>query len=406
MSFPDGILADHQIEAAIANGMVRSDAPFAPLQVQPASIDLRLGTKAYRLRASFLPNGRTVEECLTDDIVMHTVDLSNGAVLETGCVYLVPLQEYVSLPEGVTATANPKSSTGRIDVFVRLIADGVSRFDGIPEGYDGPLYAEVSPRTYSVLARPGDRLLQMRFRSGEHTPTNSLDFSIHLEPLQDGLIGYRARRHARVLDLSRVGGHRIDDYWEPVFARNGRLILDPDEFYILASKEFVTIPVDRAAEMAPTEADVQAARDKLKARFEAVRTGGAGTVRRKKLKKHASHAADEKQLQQQLKRLGVNNIPGVEEVNMFKEDGSVLHFATPKVQASVAANTYTITGHGDTKRLEELLPGIINQLGPDNLMNLKRIAEAHAAAEGAAGAPAEEDDIPDIGENFEDVSKA
>ena len=256
MSFPDGILADHQIEAAIANGMVRSDTPFAPLQVQPASIDLRLGTKAYRLRASFLPNGRTVEECLTDDIVMHTVDLSNGAVLETGCVYLVPLQEYVFLPEGVTATANPKSSTGRIDVFVRLIADGVSRFDGIPEGYDGPLYAEVSPRTYSVLARPGDRLLQMRFRSGEHTPTNSLDFSIHLEPLQDGLIGYRARRHARVLDLSRVGGHRIDDYWEPVFARNGRLILDPDEFYILASKEFVTIPVDRAAEMAPIAPDL------------------------------------------------------------------------------------------------------------------------------------------------------
>merc|ERR1711877_111793 len=128
-------------------------------------------------------------------------------------------------------------------------------------------------------------------------------------------------------------------------------------------------------------ADVQAARDKLKARFEAVRTGGEGTARRKKLKKHASHAADEKQLQAQLKRLGVNNIPGVEEVNMFKEDGTVIHFATPKVQASVAANTYTITGHGETKRLEELLPGIINQLGPDNLMNLKRIAEAHAAAD-------------------------
>merc|ERR1719263_631545 len=153
--------------------------------------------------------------------------------------------------------------------------------------------------------------------------------------------------------------------------------------------------------------DVQAARDKLKAKFEAVRTGGAGTVRRKKLKKHASHGADEKQLQAQLKKLGVNNIPGVEEVNMFKEDGTVLHFATPKVQASVTANTYTITGHGEAKRLEELLPGIINQLGPDNLMNLKRIAEMHAAADGAGGAgAAEDDDIPDIGENFEDVSKS
>merc|ERR1712060_695248 len=121
-------------------------------------------------------------------------------------------------------------------------------------------------------------------------------------------------------------------------------------------------------------------------------------------KKHQSHTADEKQLQAQLKRLGVNNIPGIEEVNMFKEDGTVLHFATPKVQASVAANTFTISGHGETKRLEELLPGIISQLGPDNLANLKRIAEGFAAEN--KGKDAEEDeDIPDIGENFEDVSK-
>ena len=158
MSFSSGILADHQIETLIAEGFISSDEGLGALQVQPASLDLRLGMKAYRLRASFLPNGRTVEECLTDDVVMHTIDLTDGAVLETGCVYLVPLQENISLPPGLTATANPKSSTGRIDVFVRLIADGVSRFDGVPDGYSGPLYAEVSPRTFSVLARPGDRL--------------------------------------------------------------------------------------------------------------------------------------------------------------------------------------------------------------------------------------------------------
>merc|ERR1719355_220087 len=153
-------------------------------------------------------------------------------------------------------------------------------------------------------------------------------------------------------------------------------------------------------------ADVAAAREKLKARFDAVRTGGKGTVRRKKLSKHTSHAADDKQLQAQLKKLGVNNIPGIEEVNMFREDGSVVHFSAPKVQASVAANTFTIMGHAEEKRLEELLPGIINQLGPDNLMNLKRIAEAHAAAGGAAAAEeGGDDDIPDVGENFEDVSK-
>mmetsp|Transcript_69032 Transcript_69032/g.135525 ORF Transcript_69032/g.135525 Transcript_69032/m.135525 type:complete len:159 (+) Transcript_69032:109-585(+) len=154
-------------------------------------------------------------------------------------------------------------------------------------------------------------------------------------------------------------------------------------------------------------ADVQAARDKLKARFENVRTGGKGTARRTKVVKHQNHGADDKQLQAQLKRLGVNAIPGIEEVNMFKEDGSVIHFSAPKVQASVAANTYVISGHGESKRLEELLPGIINQLGPDNLANLKRLAESFVAAGGdkKEGDKAD-DDIPDIGENFEEVSKS
>merc|ERR1712060_802599 len=153
-------------------------------------------------------------------------------------------------------------------------------------------------------------------------------------------------------------------------------------------------------------ADVQAARDKLKARFENVRTGGKGTARRTKIAKHQSHGADDKQLQAQLKRLGVNTIPGIEEVNMFKEDGSVIHFAAPKVQAAVQANTFVVSGNGENKRLEELLPGIINQLGPDNLMNLKRIAEGFAAAgKSSDSASAEEDDIPDVGGNFEEVSK-
>merc|ERR1712060_559314 len=149
----------------------------------------------------------------------------------------------------------------------------------------------------------------------------------------------------------------------------------------------------------------KAAREKMKQRFGAVRTGGKGTARRTKLAKHQSHAADDKQLQAQLKRLGVNNIPGIEEVNMFTESGSVIHFSAPKVQASVSANTYVITGHAENKRLEELLPGIINQLGPDNLMNLKRIAEGFAASGAGKAAAGADEDIPDIGENFEDVSK-
>merc|ERR1711988_14356 len=154
-------------------------------------------------------------------------------------------------------------------------------------------------------------------------------------------------------------------------------------------------------------AEVAAARAKLLSKIGDVRTGGKGTVRRKKKTQHKTSAADDKQLQAQLKRLQVNNIPGIEEVNMFKEDGSVIHFSAPKVQASIAANTYVISGHAENKQLQELLPGIINQLGPDNLMNLKRIAESYNAGAAASGGAAVggDDDVPDIDENFEDVSK-
>merc|ERR1711865_1097421 len=146
------------------------------------------------------------------------------------------------------------------------------------------------------------------------------------------------------------------------------------------------------------------ARAKLASKFESVRTGGKGTARRKKKVQHKSSGADDKQLQAHLKRLQVNNIPGIEEVNFFKEDGGVIHFSAPKVQASIAANTYVISGHAENKQLQELLPGIINQLGPDNLMNLKRIAESYNAGGGAAGAAAVDDDVPDLEDtNFEDV---
>mmetsp|Transcript_35557 Transcript_35557/g.53478 ORF Transcript_35557/g.53478 Transcript_35557/m.53478 type:complete len:159 (-) Transcript_35557:96-572(-) len=151
-------------------------------------------------------------------------------------------------------------------------------------------------------------------------------------------------------------------------------------------------------------ANVAEARAKLKAKMGDVRTGGKGTARRTKVVKHAHTTTDDKQLQAQLKRLGCNQIPGIEECNMFKEDGSVIHFNNPKVQAAVGSNTFVINGVGETKAMEELLPGIINQLGPDSMMALKRMAESYAAkqAEVKAG---DEDDIPDIGENFEDVSK-
>lgn len=242
----------------IQQGAIAADAEFEANQVQPASLDLRLGTEAYRLRASFLPGeGKTVAARLKDDdLVMHRVDLSQGAVLETGCVYLVPLMEALRLPDGVSGAANPKSSTGRIDVFTRVIADGAQAFDAVPAGYDGPLYLEISPRTFSILARPAERLAQLRLRRGAKETVNEITLGVDLSGGETGLIGYRARRHAGLINLARIGSHDPADYWEPVYSRDCRLVLDPDEFYILASLESATIPADEAAEMAPIAPEI------------------------------------------------------------------------------------------------------------------------------------------------------
>ena len=255
-----GILPQQAIETLISEGHVIAPSiggDGQPSQLQPASLDLRLGHKAYRLRASFLPGeGKTVEQCLSD-VHMHEIDLSAGAVLETGCVYLVPLQESLKLPQGLSAAANPKSSTGRLDVFTRVICDGADSFDAVQEGYEGPLYVEIAPRTFSILVGPGDRLVQMRFRSGKLKELDTQTVSIDLEGFDDkGVVGWRARRHAGLVDVSNVGGHAARDYWEPLYAEGGQLVLDPDEFYILASKEAVSIPQNQAAEMAPIAPEI------------------------------------------------------------------------------------------------------------------------------------------------------
>jgi len=250
-----GILPQQAILSLMRANAIIPDQDLDPKQVQPASLDLRLGDVAYRLRASFLPgHARCVQECLTPDLVMHKIDLSRGAVLETGCVYLVPLKESLALPSHISAVANPKSSTGRLDVFTRVICDKADAFETVPTGYTGPLYVEIAPRTFSILARPGDKLVQIRFREGAHQPLSTQTVSIDLAG--DGIIGYRAKRHAGLVDLSNVGGHSAKDYWEPLYARNNSLVLDPEEFYILASKEAVTIAEDVAAEMAPIAPEI------------------------------------------------------------------------------------------------------------------------------------------------------
>ncbi|MDP3194472.1 2'-deoxycytidine 5'-triphosphate deaminase [Tabrizicola sp.] len=256
----------------IARGALSAQPPIREDQIQPASLDLRLGPVAYRVRASFLTGqGRTVQDRL-EEFTMHKVNLGDGAVLEKNCVYVIPLAERLTLPQGVTAVANAKSSSGRLDLLTRTITDGGTEFDRIPEGYHGPLYAEVCPRSFSVLVREGQRLNQIRFRqgqavltdaelaalhaieplvSGEAVISEGLGFSVDLKPAKGTLVGYRAKPHTGVVDLDRIAHYPAPDFWEELHSSDGRIILDPGAFYILVSREAVTIPPDYAAEMAP-----------------------------------------------------------------------------------------------------------------------------------------------------------
>jgi dCTP deaminase len=245
-----GVLPDTDLKRAMTQGWIAAATPFIDEQIQPASLDLRLGDTAYRLRASFLPGvGASVQSRLDDELVMHTIDLRGGAVLETGCVYLVQVQEALALPQHIHGAANPKSSTGRVDVFTRLILDGATSFDHVPAGYQGPMWAEISPCTFSVLVRTGSRLSQLRLRRGPPHPKREIDFTMDLS--LKGPVGFRAKRHSGVIDLDKIGAYDPRDFWEPMEARRGRVVLDPGQFYIFASKENVVIPADEAAEMAP-----------------------------------------------------------------------------------------------------------------------------------------------------------
>jgi dCTP deaminase len=269
-----GLLPRQDVVGLVKAGGIRAANPVLENQFQPASLDLRLGAKAYRLRASFLPGrGTTIERRLAR-VALHEIDISEGAVLERGCVYLVKLQEELALPPDIACSTNPKSSTGRLDVFSRVISDAGSEFDRVPAGYHGPLYAEISPRTFSVVVRAGTRLNQARFRRGDallgdhellalHKKEvlvdddanieTGLKLSVDLEGQDsEGVIGYRAQHHTNVIDVDQVARYEILDFWEPIHLHGrGELILDPGQFYILASRETIHIPPSVAAEMVP-----------------------------------------------------------------------------------------------------------------------------------------------------------
>ena len=267
-----GVLPSQRLEQMITAGQLSGKPSIIKEQIQPASLDLRLGNVAYRVRASFLAgHGRRVEDRLKE-FEMHQIDLTDGAVLEKGCVYVVPLMERLDLPDDLQAVANAKSSTGRLDLLTRTITDGGAEFDRITPGYKGPLYAEICPRSFSVLVRPGMRLNQIRFREGQailddaaltklHASDvlvngdalidDGLGFSVDLKLDGTELIGYRAKPHTGVIDLDNIGHYDPAEYWEEVRCKDGQIILDPGAFYILVSREAVHIPPAYAAEMAP-----------------------------------------------------------------------------------------------------------------------------------------------------------
>ena len=280
----DGILPSQYIEELISKNFIFSNEKIAKDLIQPASMDLRLGFKAWRVPASFLPGkNNSVEEKLSE-LTMHEFSLSEGAVLECGCVYIIKLLEGLNLPKNISGMANPKSSTGRLDVFTRLIVDRTQEFESVPKGYKGPLYLEISPRTFSVLVRTGTRLNQLRFRVGNFSINdkkmqelqlkhhlvrdnkssilsnkieNGIPLSVDLKG-EDGIVAFKAKRHSMLIDCDKMNNYQFDFFWEKITTqdliinnenKNRSLVLTPDAFYILSSKEYVSVPSNLAAEM-------------------------------------------------------------------------------------------------------------------------------------------------------------
>ena len=271
-SKPVGVLPYQTIKEMIYLNLIEGSSPIRPSQLQPSSLDLRLGIKAWRLQASFLPGQTSTVAKELDSFAMHEIDLSNGAILEKNCIYLVLLKESLSLPVDTSAIANAKSSTGRLDLLTRLITDLGTEFDRIPNGYSGPLYAEICPRSFSVLVKSGTRLNQIRFRRGKVIISDKdlitlnekeglvgknaivdggISFSVDLEPMENKIIGFKAKPNAPLINLDKINYYQVADFWDAIEAKSGCLILDPGAFYILMSKESVTVPPDYAAEMAP-----------------------------------------------------------------------------------------------------------------------------------------------------------
>jgi dCTP deaminase len=287
-----GMLPSQEIKDLIAKGYVYGFPEISEQQIQPASLDLRLGDVGYRVQASFIPQNSTVERGIADaGLVMSRIDLTRTTVLEKGCVYVVPLLEHLELPDEVSARANPKSSTGRLDIFTRLITDYGEEFEKVRPGYKGRLYVEIASRTFTVVVRSGMSLNQLRFLHGNPKPSDSataaleksfrekdealvygeagnpakaritkdsIAVSVNLRGADSSeIVAYKAKRNSPVIDLANINYYDPKDFWEIIYHSSNRgLILEKGDFYILASKERVSVPPDWAAEMVAMDQDI------------------------------------------------------------------------------------------------------------------------------------------------------
>lgn len=281
----EGILPSQEIAALVETGKVCADGEIGEDQIQPSSLDLRLGTEAYRIRASFLPNksATLIDQARANGMLQQTVDISTGAVLEPSAIYVIPLMERLALPPDVYGLANPKSSTGRLDIFTRLIPELGDEFERVKRGYNGGLYIEVVSQTFPILVRAGMRLNQLRFGRGRRTAVGEdrlrqlgqrdflvapdevtgqamvdrgLRLTVDLEGDTSGVVGYRAKKTSQAIDLGLLNHYEVYEFWTPLH-RGEECILAPGEFYILASKQRVRIPADLAAEMLPYDLSTQ-----------------------------------------------------------------------------------------------------------------------------------------------------
>ena len=281
-----GYLTNQSIELACHEGIINSRVSLLASQFQPVSLDLRLGTHAFRIQSSFLPENDTVEIKL-NEVKLYEIDLRDGGILEKGAIYLIPLLEELDFPKNFQGRTNPKSSTGRLDMFTRVIVDHGHRFDEIPSGYKGKMYLEVIPRSFPVRVKEGLRLNQLRiFQGNPHLTDIQLKNFYKKSPIlfddggkpvkinevkidsglfisldlagsgKDGVVAYKAKTNSCVIDMSLNRHYHPMDFWEPITLtqiRNKRLILEPESFYIMMSKEKICIWPHLLAEMVAYE---------------------------------------------------------------------------------------------------------------------------------------------------------